>query len=185
MSGVEQVIFTSAPHGDDEARSGGTARLMASGPGRLTEEDEQELARWAPDEDSFSECGPGGGTLDFFGLPSGAFCISRSTPLGWDSASRPSGVRTHCLVVPPEELARFANNPFAMARAAAAAGGLEPASAAGRPGPLVLPGAAPAVDQPLWAGSRSKSALVQWLPWCRRRWGRSAWRSAARRRQSA
>ena len=52
--------------------------------------------------------------LNFHPLPSGAYCVSRSTPAGWE---RGGGRRvfTHCLIVPPDVMGRFANNPFALA----------------------------------------------------------------------
>jgi hypothetical protein len=57
-------------------------------------------------------------------------------------------MHTHCLVVPPEILLRFANHPFAIARAAIAAGTMEVREEVPRQlESLELPGRAAAVDQ--------------------------------------
>lgn len=143
MAYVEQAIFTSA----QTDRSAGY-QVVATSPG-VVEADRRELAVWGPSHDSLLEQGPDAVSLNFFPLPSGAFCISRTTPAGWEYSGRGGHrVYTHCLVVPPDVLERFANHPVALVRAAVAAGAMETQS---KPRsvlePLELPGSAPAVDQ--------------------------------------
>ena len=75
---------------------------------------------------------------------------------------------THCLIVPPEVLARFGNNPFAVIRAASEQGLWRNHDAPGpRLEPLQLTGGAAAVDEALLGqlavdpGPESMAALVQ------------------------
>src|SRR5687768_1022640 len=110
---VEQAIFTSAR----TARSAGY-HLVAASSG-ISEVDARELAAWGPSHDSLLETGSAAVSVNFHRLPSGAYCISQSTPEGPEFSGR-GGVRvyTQALVMAPEALARFANNPFAVLRAA-------------------------------------------------------------------
>jgi hypothetical protein len=143
MAPVEQAIFTSA---QTERATG--YHLVAVSPG-VSEADRRELSIWGPSHDSLLDPGSGAASLNFHPLGSGAFCVSRSTPAGWEYSGRGGRrVYTHCLIVPPDVLARFANHPFAVVRAAVAAGAMEvhdevPARLA----PLELAGRSPAVDQ--------------------------------------
>ena len=148
---IEQAIFTSSP-------TGGSAQyqLVASSPG-LTDNDRLVLALWGPSHDSLLDDGPDAMSLNFHPLPSGAFCISRTTPAGWEYGGHGGRrVRTDCLIAPPDVLRRFANDPFALVRAAVSRGALptspEIPSALE---PLDLTGAAAVVDEDLlaWLGA--------------------------------
>jgi len=163
MTFVEQAIFTSAV----TDRSAGY-HVVAQSPG-VCEADVRELAVWCPSHDSLLEWGPEAESFNFHPLPSGGYCISRTTPAGWEYSGRGGHrIYTHCLLVPRDVLARFANNPFSVIRAATAAGLFTlhhrvPA----RLEPLVLAGSAVPVDQNLLArlaanpGPRAMARLVQ------------------------
>jgi hypothetical protein len=147
MPFIEQAIFTSAV----TERSAGY-HVVAQSPG-VCEADVRELAVWCPSHDSLLEWGPDAESLNFHPLPSGGHCISRTTPAGWEYSGRGGHrVYTHCLLVPRDVLARFANNPFSVIRAATA-GGLftQHPKVPTRLEPAVLAGTAVAVDQSLLA----------------------------------
>jgi hypothetical protein len=163
MTPVEQVIYTSAV-----TDRGAGYQIVARSPG-LHDEDARELAVWCPSHDSFLDLGPDAVSHNFHPLPSGAYCISRTVPAGWEYSGR-GGVRvyTHCLIVAPEVLLRFSNNPFALLKAALAGGMLEirdPLPA--RLEPAALVGGATMVDQNLLIelsnqpGPQAIAALVQ------------------------
>jgi hypothetical protein len=143
MARIEQAIFTSA----QTQRSAGY-HVVAVSPG-VSEADRRELAVWGPSHDSLLETGVGAASLNFHPLGSGAFCVSRTTPAGWEYSARGGRrVYTHCLIVPPETLARFANHPFLVAKAALAAGAMEARDEVPpRLEPLELAGHPAAVDQ--------------------------------------
>jgi hypothetical protein len=162
MAYVEQAIFTSA----ETERSAGY-QLVARSPG-VAEADARELAVWCPSHDSLLE--PGAPlSVNFHSLPSGAYCVSRTAAAGWEYSGRGGHrVYTHCLIVAPEVLARFANNPFAVLRAAVAGGAMEVRQPVPeRLEPLSLVGGSSPVDQTLLArltthpGARKMAALVQ------------------------
>ncbi len=116
---IEQAIFTSA-HTD---RTQGY-QLIARSPG-LSEADARELALWGPSHDSLLETSGVPASSNFHQLASGAYCVSRTTLAGAEFSGRGgSTVYTQFLVVPLDVLARFANNPFAILRAATASGAL-------------------------------------------------------------
>lgn len=119
MESIEQAVFTSA----ETDRSAGY-QVVAISPG-VCAMDVEELAVWGPSHDALLAGAPNAASFNFHPLPSGAYCVSRTTPAGWEYSGR-GGVRvyTQCLVVPPEVLARFANNPIALLRAALANGSL-------------------------------------------------------------
>jgi hypothetical protein len=109
----------------------------------------------------------GASSLNFHPLPSGAYCVSLTRPTASDADGR-RGLWTQCLIVPPRVLARFANDAFALARAARAAGAwreIDPA--ARRSERLRLPGGAPPLDAELVVGLAGRpgpawmAALVQ------------------------
>jgi hypothetical protein len=144
---IEQAVFTSAL----TDRSGGY-HLVARSRG-VCDADARELSVWGPSHDSLLDPGPCGASVNFFPLPSGASCISKTGTAGGEYSGR-GGYRiyTQCLLVPPEVLDRFAGNPFAVLRAALAAGVLR---AFDEPPELLPPvrlgGRSPAVDQTLVA----------------------------------
>jgi hypothetical protein len=87
--------------------------------------DARELAEWNPSQDSLWDSSPNAVSLAFHPLPSGAYCVSRTTVLARKPSGRGTiGAYTQCLIVPPKTLARFANNPFALLQAVKAAGAL-------------------------------------------------------------
>ena len=158
MTLIEQAIFTSA----ETDRSAGY-QLVARSPD-LLECDARELAVWCPSHDALLESGPDAASFNFHPLPSGAYCASRTVPGGAEYSGR-GGVRvyTQCLVVRPEGLARFANNPFALLRAALAGGSLKVYDEVPeRLEPLELAGRAAAVDTALLTRLAANPG-VHWL----------------------
>jgi hypothetical protein len=161
MKPVEQAIFTLVGM-DREAGY----QVVASSPG-VCAADAKELAIWEPSCDSLLDMSPEAESFNFHPLPSGAYCISRTTPAGWQSGGS-QRVYTHCLLVPPEVLARFANNPFALIREMSEH---ELWQNPGVPCPrleaISLPGGAPPVDQALLhqlagdTGPEKMAVLVQ------------------------
>ena len=117
---VQQAIFTAA-----ETDRSADHRIVAASPG-IVEFDRDELAVWGPSNDALLDPGPEAVSVNFFPLPSGSFCVSRTTPAGWDSGGC-GGHRmyTHCLIASPEALLQFANHPFLLLGAAMAGGGLQ------------------------------------------------------------
>ncbi|MHC4398809.1 MAG: GAP1-N2 domain-containing protein [Planctomycetota bacterium] len=119
MDWIEQAVFTSA----ETDRSAGY-QLVATSPG-VCEEDAREMAVWGPSHDALSDSTPAAVSVNFHPLPSGNFCVSRTAPAGFEYSGRGGPrVYTQLLIVSPEVLARFANNPFALLRAALAGGWL-------------------------------------------------------------
>ena len=112
MLRVEQAIFTQ-PHGDRSPAS----RLVGSSPG-ISAADAHELAAWAPAYDSLSDAGPQAASFNFHPLPSGSFCLSRTAAAAPGDRGGAPRIVTHCLVVAPAVLERFANHPFALYHAA-------------------------------------------------------------------
>lgn len=114
---IEQAVFTSA----QTARRDGY-QLVATSPG-LLEADARELSLWCPSHRALHDESPGSRSINFHGLPSGAFCISQTTPAGGEYSGREGArLHTHCLIAPPQVMLRFANNPFAVIKAALAGG---------------------------------------------------------------
>jgi hypothetical protein len=114
---IEQAIFTST----QTSRAAGY-QLVAVSPG-ICDEDARELSAWGPSHDSLWERGPAAVSVNFHPLPSGAYCISQTTPAGGEySQRRGPQIYTGCLVVRAEHLAPFANCPFALLRAAVGEG---------------------------------------------------------------
>ncbi len=118
---VEQAVFTSTQ--TDRAEG---YQLVAASPG-LTAQDRQELIVWGPSHDSLAYSGSQASSINFFPLPSGNFCISKTTTASGEYSGRAGArVYTQCLIATPDILRRFANNPFALLRAATAQGTLRP-----------------------------------------------------------
>ncbi|MBI3836358.1 MAG: hypothetical protein HY288_00310 [Planctomycetia bacterium] len=116
---IEQAIFTSAQ--TDRAEG---YQLAGRSLG-LSEDDARELAVWGPSHDSLLEMPGEPMSTNFHRLSSGAYCVSRTTLAGAEYSGRGGAqVYTQFLLVPPELLARFSNNPFAILRAATASGAL-------------------------------------------------------------
>ncbi len=163
MTRIEQAVFTSA----ETSRAAGY-QIVARSPG-VSDEDARELAVWCPSHDSLWDRGPDAMSFNFHPLPSGNFCASRTVPAGREySGRRGARIYTQCLIVPPDALARFGNNPFALLRAALAAGSLRVHDEVPRHlTPLTLVGRAAAVDTGLLArltanpGPEWMAALVE------------------------
>ncbi len=144
---IEQAVFTSAH--DDHAAG---YHLVARSPG-IEEADARELTVWGPSHDSLATpAGSEPASVNFFRLPSGAQCISKTQLAGGEYSGRGNRIYSNCLVVPQQLLARFAANPFRVLRAVAAKGLLKifervPVKLP----PFQLPGRAPPVDDALVA----------------------------------
>ena len=159
---VEQAVFTSVK---TDGLSG--YRVVANSAG-VGEADARELAAWGPSHDSMIDPDPEAESLNFHPLPSGAYCVSRSLTMGGAYRNGGRRVYTHCLIVPPETLARFGNNPFSLIRATSNQG-LWRVDDPANPllDPLWLPGGAAPVDEALLTflatdpGSENMAALVQ------------------------
>jgi GTPase-associated protein 1, N-terminal domain type 2 len=159
---IEQAIFTSAV---TERAQG--YQIVCRSPG-LSEVDATELAVWGPSHDSLLETAGKRTSVNFFRLHSGAYSVSLTAAAGVEYSGRGGKIYTHFLVVPPELLARFSNNPFALLRAARALGALEPRDNWAEPlEPLTLSGHNAPVDTTLLAqlargpGPAAMATLVQ------------------------
>ena len=163
MISIEQAVFTSA----QTDRSAGY-QVVATSPG-VCAADVRELAVWGPSHDAMISSATGATSVNFHPLPSGAYCISRTTPSGPEySGRRGARIYTQCLVVSPESLGRFANNPFALLKAVSAGGSLRAYDKVPkRLSRLRLVGRASAVDESLLGqlcpdpGPRWMAAIVQ------------------------
>ena len=117
---IEQAVFTSAR--TDRGRG---YHLVATSPG-IRPEDARQLTAWAPAHGSLCGGGSDAQSINFHPLASGAVCISRSAAAGAEYSGRTGPrVYTQFFVVPAEVLARFANNPLALLRAARVHGALK------------------------------------------------------------
>jgi len=147
MALVEQAVFTSA---QTDLSSG--YQLLGRSRGICTA-DASELRAWCPSHDSLAELDPDAVSHNFHPLPSGSFCVSQTTSAGWEYSGRGGHrVYTQCLIVSPEVLRQFANNPFALLLAAQAGGLLEVLENVPAELPsLQLAGRAAEVDQNLLA----------------------------------
>ena len=112
---IDQAVFTSAR---TERAQG--YHLVATSPG-VTPDEARELSAWGPSHDSLWD--HGAASLNLHQLSSGRFCVSETVASGSEYSDR-GGLRiyTQCLLVPADLFARFANNPFAIRRAALAKG---------------------------------------------------------------
>jgi hypothetical protein len=161
MKLVEQAIYTLV---DADPEAG--YQVVASSPG-VYAADVRELTVWGPSRDSMPDADRRTESFNFHPLPSGAYCVSRSKPAGWE---RSGGQRvfTHCLIVPPEALSRFANNPFALVQVMSENDlWLDPGSPCPRLKAFAPPDGAAPVDQVLLRqlatapGPRSMALLMQ------------------------
>jgi hypothetical protein len=117
MEAIEQLVYAS---GDGQPGEG--SRRVVASPG-LSEADVAEVLAWEPQPEAILPAGAEPTCLHFHPLPSGASAIGRTTcPARRPGARGGLKAVVQCLVVPPRTLARFANNPFALLRAAQAGG---------------------------------------------------------------
>jgi hypothetical protein len=158
---IEQAIFTSA-HTDRQRGY----QLVAASPG-ITADEARDLATWGPSHGSLCIAGDEGSSVNFYPLASGRWCVAESIAGGEEYSGRGGPrVSTHSFIIAPEDLSRFANNPFAFLRAVRNRGILKimnppPTTLAA----FELPGRAAAVDDGIlaefverWGGER-----IAWL----------------------
>jgi hypothetical protein len=161
MKRIEQAIYTSA-----ETDRGAEYQVVARS-ADVCDADARELAVWEPSRDAMLDAAPDAESFNFHPLPSGAYCVSRSTSAGWEQGGG-RRVHTHCLIVPTTVLARFANNPFSLIQAMTDRGlwrnSDEPCT---QLDPFSLPGGASPVNQELLQqlavepGAKRMAALIQ------------------------
>jgi hypothetical protein len=161
MKCIEQAIYTSA-----ETDRGAEYRVVARSAG-LCDDDARELSVWEPSRDALLDMSAEAESFNFHPLPSGAYCVSRSVPAGWEHGGG-RRVHTHCLIVPTEVLARFANNPFPIFQTMSERGLWRvPSDSAAPLEPFLLPGGAATVDPTLLhqlskdPGPQRMAALIQ------------------------
>ena len=108
---LDQAVFTSA-----KTRRSDGYQLAARTAG-MSAADCTALARWSPSHDSLVEGAQR--SVNFFPLPSGAFCLSLTTADGAEHSGR-RGARhyTHCLIGSAADLATVDNDPWALFAAA-------------------------------------------------------------------
>jgi hypothetical protein len=142
---IEQAIFTSA-----ESDHAVGYHLVARSPG-LDEVDARELTVWGPSHNSLEPSSSSmAASVNFFRLPSGNYAVSKTQLAGEEYSGRGLRTYTNCLVVPPRVLSRFANNAFAILRAAWAKGLLKVCdSVPSQLVPFQLAGRAAPVDEGL------------------------------------
>lgn len=164
MALIEQAIYTldrstCGQKPDTSNRYG----VVAASPG-VDLADIEAIADWSPCAEEMLDPSPTGVSFNFHPLPSGAYCISRSTMRGWEYGdASPHFAYTQCLIVPPAELFSFANNPFAVLRAAMAGGILDiQHHVSGQLEPLRLSGESPPVDATLLGRLREEPGC-DWL----------------------
>jgi hypothetical protein len=116
---VEQAIFTSARTGHGDGY-----QVVARSPG-VADTEARELSAWGPSHGALNSQQAEASSVNFHRLASGRFCVSKTVAAGGEYSQR-GGARiyTQSLLVAPEIFARFANNPFAVLRAARAKGAL-------------------------------------------------------------
>ena len=104
---VEQAIYASA-----QTVQADGYQIVAASAG-VTAADRRELARWSPSHDGLSADAPGSGSVNFYCLASGHYCISQSSVAHAEYSGRGGmHVSTRCYLMSPAVLARFGNNPF-------------------------------------------------------------------------
>lgn len=85
----------------------------------------KELTAWGPAHDSLWDKRQDARSVNFHPLATGDYCLSCTTLAGEEYSGRGGGrIYTQMFVLPPAVLARFANDPFLVLRALAAAGRL-------------------------------------------------------------
>lgn len=116
---IEQAIYS-------RAASGHTNHYELTAQSRgISPSDASALAIWGPAHDCLLDTSSRASSINFFPLPSGSYCISRSCAytrgMSHDGArgltSDASEVLTHALVIPASSLAEVHNDPFAIVTA--------------------------------------------------------------------
>ncbi|MEQ8786353.1 MAG: hypothetical protein RIC55_08635 [Pirellulaceae bacterium] len=117
---IERAIFTSAQSGRLDGY-----QLVAASDG-VSDDVRRELTRWGPAHDSLLGDDDSAESINFHQLRGGDFCVSQTVHAGGEYSGRGGWrVYTQLLLVPPQALACFANNPFRLHEAAVAAGYLD------------------------------------------------------------
>lgn len=144
---IEQAVFTSA-----RTSHGSGYHLVARSAG-ISPEQAAELAVWGPSHGSLRDERDDATSVNFHRLSQGQFCVSKSLAAGEEYSQRGGArVYTQFLLVPEPVLARFANYPFAVLRAAWAKGLLEiPSNLPTSLRPFTLAGRTARVDEGLLA----------------------------------
>ena len=143
---IEQAIFTSA----DTGRAQGY-QLVSRSRG-VSDDEARELSAWGPSHDSLNEGRGESTSINFHRLQSGVYAVSRTTLAARSTADAGAPVSTRSFCWFRRNTWRFANNPFAVIRAATANGALEVCDSVPETlPPLRLSGRAPATDAGLLA----------------------------------
>lgn len=117
---VKQAVYTSVRTGRNEGY-----QLAARSPG-ISDQEARELMQWGPGHDSLYPDSPAETSINFHHVESGAYCVSQTKLAGREYSGRGGRrVHTHMVLVPPQTLLRFANNPFRVMDALIAAGRVE------------------------------------------------------------
>ncbi|HEV2969767.1 MAG TPA: hypothetical protein VGY55_07240 [Pirellulales bacterium] len=158
---IEQAVFTSAQ--TDRSRG---YQLVASSPG-ITTEAARELTAWGPSHGSLCATGHPANSVNFHPIADGYWCVSHTIEAGEEYSGR-GGARiyTHSFIVAAEELARFANSPFALLRAIRNRGFLKLRESNAPPlATFQLPGRSAAVDEGILAEfvERWGAERIAWL----------------------
>ena len=149
MNLVEQAVFTSA----ETSRTAGY-QLVAKSQG-ISEEDSRTLSAWGPSHGTLLKSGRQASSINFHPLPSGNHCVSQTTASGNEYSGRGARIYTQCLVVSSDTLRHFANNPFAVVRAASGSGLLNQHEIVPKTlEPVSLVGRAPVIDPSLLSRAR-------------------------------
>ena|GEM_PF-2827145 len=107
---IEQALLESLDH-----EPGRAAELLARSPG-IGADDLDFLRETLPGDGRLL---PGGEafSIDYLQLPSGMYCVAQTAPsASLEPCAMDTSLTTRALVFRPRELARFANNPFALLR---------------------------------------------------------------------
>lgn len=119
MEPIEQVAFTCR---ENEHYEGQVPVVASTG---VREDDIAKILAWGPSRETLLPHGPEDVVAYAHPLPSGALAVGRVWSRGGGSGvSQRENDLTHCLVVPPRVLDRFANNPFVLLHTAQASGAL-------------------------------------------------------------
>ena len=110
---IEQAVYTRV------TAAGKGYELLGRSSG-VTDAEACELAQFGPEDGSLLEGSNEPVSINFHRLGSGAYCISRTCLAVCGERDR--RIYTQFLLVSADSLARFANNPFALLRAAASSG---------------------------------------------------------------
>jgi hypothetical protein len=114
---IEHALYASAR---SQARDG---YQVVAASGGVCAEDQSELALWCPSHNGLLDESGTVQSINAHALPSGAHCVARSFAAQAEYSGRGgTHVVTHALILAAEDFARFANSPFAVMRAAVAAG---------------------------------------------------------------